>query len=47
MQMKSAVLRKYLCFDEKKYPLERLFGDLKTFRDQYEVKLNFCQFLFY
>jgi len=36
MQMKWTLLQKYLCFDPKKYPMEKLFADLKTFKDHYE-----------
>lgn len=37
MQVKWTFLQKYLCFDPKKYPMEKLFGDLKLFKEQYEV----------
>lgn len=38
MQLKWTVLQKYLCFDEKKHSTDKLFGDLKIFKEQYEVK---------
>ncbi|KAI1709322.1 formin homology 2 domain-containing protein [Ditylenchus destructor] len=40
MQMKWTLLQKYLCFDQKKYPMEKLFGDLKQFQTHYETALR-------
>lgn len=37
MNKKWEVLQTYLCFDPKKYPMEKLFGDLKTFIELYQV----------
>uniref|UniRef100_A0A915E6D6 FH2 domain-containing protein n=1 Tax=Ditylenchus dipsaci TaxID=166011 RepID=A0A915E6D6_9BILA len=37
MQAKWSLLQKYLCFDPKKYPMEKLFSDLTTFRNHYEA----------
>lgn len=33
---------KYYAFDARKYSMEAFFGDLKTFKEHYEV--NICNF---
>ncbi len=38
MQRKFTELSKYYAFDENKYHMEEFFGDLKTFKEQYEVR---------
>uniref|UniRef100_A0A915DQH4 FH2 domain-containing protein n=1 Tax=Ditylenchus dipsaci TaxID=166011 RepID=A0A915DQH4_9BILA len=35
-----ARLQKYLCFDAKKYSMDKLFGDLMTFKGHYENSLR-------
>ncbi|KAI1723643.1 formin homology 2 domain-containing protein [Ditylenchus destructor] len=40
MQVKWSSIQRYLCFDPKKYPMERLFEDLKQFKTHYEAALK-------
>lgn len=40
MIMRWESLRKYYSFDPKKYSMEAFFGDLKSFKEQYEVCLE-------
>lgn len=37
MKADWASFTKFYAFDEKKYPLEQFFIDMKTFKEQYEV----------
>ncbi|KAI1723195.1 formin homology 2 domain-containing protein [Ditylenchus destructor] len=39
-QVKWTSIQRYLCFDPKKYPMERLFEDLKQFQTHYEAALK-------
>ncbi|VDO78083.1 unnamed protein product [Heligmosomoides polygyrus] len=40
MKADWASFTKFYAFDEKKYPLEQFFIDMKTFKEQYEVAVD-------
>lgn len=34
-------LAEFYAFDKQKYPLDEFFGDIKTFKDAFQVKIIF------
>lgn len=40
-------MQNYFAFDAKKYNMEAFFGDMRTFKEQYEVPASISHILFH